>query len=127
MHDLTRCVQHPTVSHDGFSSLAVPTFRASTIVYSDPQAFAHRAERGLDGYTYGLHGTPTTRTLEAQLTALHGGERTVLVPSGQAAVAVTMIAVLKPGDKVLIPDHVYPPVRDLCANYLASRGISYAV
>ncbi|MDU2928415.1 PLP-dependent transferase, partial [Bradyrhizobium sp.] len=94
MHDLTRCVQHPTVSHDGFSSLAVPTFRASTIVYSDPQAFAHRAERGLDGYTYGLHGTPTTRTLEAQLTALHGGERTVLVPSGQAAVAVTMIAVL---------------------------------
>ncbi|MGY4308713.1 cystathionine beta-lyase [Bradyrhizobium sp. USDA 4369] len=127
MHDLTRCVQHPAVSHDGFSSLAVPTYRASTIVYGDPQAFVHRAERGLDGYTYGLHGTPTTRTLEAQLTALHGGERTVLVPSGQAAVAATMLAVLKPGDKVLIPDHVYPPVRSLCEDYLASRGISHAV
>ncbi|WP_315737794.1 MULTISPECIES: trans-sulfuration enzyme family protein [unclassified Bradyrhizobium] len=127
MHDLTRCVQHPAVSHDGFTSLAVPTYRASTIVYDDPQDFAGRAARGLDGYTYGLHGTPTTRTLEAQITALHGGERTVLVPSGQAAVAITMLAVLKPGDTVLIPDHVYPPVRHLCANYLASRGIAHRV
>lgn len=29
MHDLTRCVQHSLVSHEGFASLAVPTYRAS--------------------------------------------------------------------------------------------------
>jgi cystathionine beta-lyase len=127
MHDLSRCVHPPAVSQDGFASLAVPTYRASTIVYDDPQAFARRSERGLDGYTYGLHGTPTTRTLEAQLTALHGGERTVLVPSGQAAVALTMLSVLKPGEKVLIPDSAYPPVRNFCADYLAPRGIAHEV
>ncbi|UPT84635.1 aminotransferase class I/II-fold pyridoxal phosphate-dependent enzyme [Bradyrhizobium barranii subsp. apii] len=127
MHDLTRCVQHPPISHEGFSSLAVPTYRASTIVYDDPQSFARRSERGLDGYTYGLHGTPTTRTLEAQLTALHGGVRTVLVPSGQAAVAVTMLAMLLPGQKVLIPDTVYPPVRKFCEDYLTPRGIAFGV
>jgi cysteine-S-conjugate beta-lyase len=127
MHDLSRCVHHPAVSMDGFSSLAVPTYRASTIVYDDPQAFARRSERGLDGYTYGLHGTPTTRTLEAQLTELHGGSRTVLVPSGQAAVAITMLSVLAPGQKVLIPDSVYPPVRHFCADYLVPRGIAYEV
>jgi cysteine-S-conjugate beta-lyase len=127
MHDLSRCVHHPAVSQDGFSSLAVPTYRASTIVYDDPQSFARRSERGLDGYTYGLHGTPTTRTLEAQLTELHGGLRTVLVPSGQAAVALTMLSVLAPGQKVLIPDSVYPPVRHFCADYLAPRGIGYEV
>jgi len=127
MHDLSRCVHHPAVSKDGFASLAVPTYRASTIVYDDPQDFARRSERGLDGYTYGLHGTPTTRTLEAQLTALHGGERTVLVPSGQAAVAITMLSVLQPGQKVLIPDNAYPPVRAFCAEYLSPRGIAYEV
>jgi cystathionine beta-lyase len=127
MHDLSRCVHHPAVSQDGFASLAVPTYRASTIVYDDPQAFARRSDRGLDGYTYGLHGTPTTRTLEAQLTALHGGERTVLVPSGQAAVAITMLSVLQPGHKVLIPDTAYPPVRHFCADYLVPRGIACAV
>ena len=127
MHDLSRCVHHPAVSHEGFASLAVPTYRASTIVYGDPDAFTRRSERGLDGYSYGLHGTPTTRTLEAQLTELHGGMRTVLVPSGQAAVALTMLSVLLPGQKVLIPDTAYPPVRHFCADYLAPRGIDHAV
>jgi cystathionine beta-lyase len=127
MHDLTRCVHHPAVDEQGYASLAVPTHRASTIVYPDAASFAARKDRGFDGYTYGLHGTPTTRTLEAQLTALHGGVRSVLVPSGQAAVAIVMLSVLMPGDKVLIPDHVYPPVRSFCDEYLKPRGIAYGV
>lgn len=125
MQDLTRCVHHPAVSTDGYASLAVPTHRASTIVYKDWESFAQRSQRGFDGYTYGLHGTPTTRTLEAQLTALHGGARTILVPSGQAAVAAVTLAVMMPGDRVLIPDHVYGPVRAFCADYLAPRGIDH--
>jgi cystathionine beta-lyase len=127
MHDLTRCVHHPTVSTEGYASLAVATHRASTIVYPDGASFLQRRHRGFDGYTYGLHGTPTTRTLETQLTALHGGVRTVLVPSGQAAVTTVMLSLLAPGDRVLIPDHVYPPVRSFCVNYLEPRGIRHAV
>ncbi len=127
MHDLTRCVHHPAVSHEGFASLAVPTYRASTITYPDAATFAARSGRGFDGYTYGLHGTPTTRTLEAQLTSLHGGVRTVLVPSGQAAVTLPMLTFLMPGDRVLIPDTVYPPVRSFCSDYLVPRGIEYGV
>src|SRR5262245_57271640 len=110
MHDLTRCVHHPAVSHEGFASLAVPTYRASTIVFPDGESFARRKERGADGYGYGLYGTPTTRTLEAQIAALNGGLRTHLVPSGLAAVTIPMLAMLQPGDTVLIPDTVYPPV-----------------
>jgi cystathionine beta-lyase len=127
MHDLTRCVHHPAVSQDGFSSLAVPTYRASTIVYPDAASFNARSGRGFDGYTYGLQGTPTTRTLEAQLTALHGGVRTILVPSGQAGVTVVMLTFLMPGDRVLIPDTVYPPVRAFCVDYLEPRGIQHTV
>lgn len=127
MHDLTLCVHHPAVNEEGYASLAVPTYRASTIVYEDAESFAKRKYRGPDGYSYGLHGTPTTRRLEAQLTQLHAGVRTVLVPSGQAAVTVVLLSVLMPGDKVLIPDTVYPPVRGFCANYLKPRGIDFEV
>jgi cystathionine beta-lyase len=127
MHDTTRSVHHPSVNEDGYASLTVPTHRASTIVYPDAASFFARKHRGFDGYTYGLHGTPTTRTLEAQLTALHGGVRTVLVPSGQAAVTIVMLSVLLPGDKVLIPDQVYQPVRSFCEDYLKPRGIDYGV
>ena len=127
MRDLTRCVHQPEVSHEGFASLAPPTYRASTIVFPDADAYAHRSERGPDGYSYGMHGTPTTRTLEAQITALHGGARTVLLPSGQAAVTVVMLSVLKPGDTVLVPDSAYPPVLSFCRDYLAPRGIQARV
>jgi cystathionine beta-lyase len=127
MKDLTRVVHHPAVSHEGFASLSVPTYRASTIVFDSAEAYANRKYRGPDGYTYGLHGTPTTKTLEAQLTALEGGERTVIVPSGQAGITIVFLTVLRPGDKVLIPDNAYPPVRGFCVNYLAPRGIDHEV
>lgn len=127
MEDLSLCVHHPAVSHTGFSSLTVPTYRASTIVFDNVDSYVNRKERGPDGYSYGLHGTPTTRTLEAQLTALEQGERTVLVPSGQAAVTIVFLSVLMPGHRVLIPDTVYPPVKGFCENYLKPRGIDYLV
>ncbi len=127
MKDLSRVVHHPEVSREGFASLTVPTYRASTIVFDDAEAYAKRKYRGPDGYTYGLHGTPTTRTLETQLSLLEQGERTVIVPSGQAGITIVFLTVLRPGDKVLIPDSAYPPVRGFCVNYLAPRGIEHAV
>lgn len=127
MEDMSRCVIKPEVSHKGFASLAIPTYRASTIVFSDMDEYAERGKRGLDGYSYGLHGTPTTKTLEAQISSLHRGEATVLLPSGQCAIAVIMLATLMPGQKVLIPDSAYPPVTGLCKNFLAPRGIDFVV
>ncbi len=127
MRDKTLCVKHPEVSHEGFASLATPTYRASTIVFDSAEAYAKRSQRGPDGYTYGLHGTPTSRTLEASITALEQGLRTVLVPSGQAAITVVFLSVLMPGDTVLIPDTAYPPVAGFCENYLKPRGIGYRI
>lgn len=127
MHDLTQCVHHPTVSEEGFASLGVATHRASTIVFDSAQAYADRHQRGPDGYSYGLYGTPTSRTLERQLTLLHGGLRSVLLPSGQAAIAAVMLSVLRPGDRVLVPACVYPPVLALCRNLLAEYQIHHAI
>jgi cystathionine beta-lyase len=127
MRDLSRCVHHPVVSAEGFASLAVPTHRASTIVFPDAAAYTNRAARGPDGYSYGMHGTPTTRTLEAQLSALQGAERTMLLPSGQAAITLIFLALLMPGDRALIPDTAYPHLRSFCTSYLAPRGIDFAV
>ncbi|UWL61759.1 aminotransferase class I/II-fold pyridoxal phosphate-dependent enzyme [Brucella pseudintermedia] len=127
MHDRTLCVKRPAVSHEGFASLSIPTYRASTIVFDSAESYANRSKRGPDGYTYGLHGTPTSRTLEASITSLEQGLRTVLVPSGQAAITVVFLSVLMPGDSVLIPDSAYPPVAGFCENYLKPRGIGYRI
>lgn len=121
--DWTQCAVTPTVNHTGFDSLGVAVYRASTIPFPNAHAYATRRERGDDGYSYGLYGTPTTRTLEQKITALAQGVRTFLVPSGQAAISVVMTMVLRAGDQVLIPDTVYPPVRELAKQDLARFGV----
>ena len=127
MKDATRCVVHPEISHDGYTSLSVPTYRASTIVFPDSAGYASRSERNLDSYSYGLHGTPTTRTLEAQVALLEDGQKTVLLPSGLSAITVVMLTVLQPGDSILIPETAYPPVARFCEQFLKPMGISHRV
>ncbi len=123
MKDLTQCVVTPDVKTEGFESLGVATHRASTIVFENAEAYATRGQRGHEGYTYGLYGTPTTRTLEAKLTALEQGVRTFLVPSGQAANSIAILPFLKAGDKILIADSAYPPVRDFANRDLVRFGV----
>ncbi|MDK1376788.1 MULTISPECIES: aminotransferase class I/II-fold pyridoxal phosphate-dependent enzyme [unclassified Sinorhizobium] len=126
MKDLTQCVVTPDVDMDGFEALGAATYRGSTIVFKNAEAYRTRGERGHQGYTYGLYGTPTTRTLEAKLTALEQGARTFLVPSGQASNSVAMLSFLSSGDKVLIADNSYPPVRDFANRDLARFGVEIA-
>ena len=127
MRDATRCTTPPAIDTAGYAALTVPTHRASTIVYPDAVSYADRDRRDIDGYMYGLHGTPTTRALEAQVAALENGARAVIVPSGQMAATLVFLSVLAPGDTVLIPDNVYGPVREFCADYLAPRGIAHRI
>lgn len=123
MNDLTQCVLTPDVSASGFDPLGVGVHRASTIVFKDAAAYASRGDRGHEGYSYGLYGTPTTRTLEAKLTSLEGGAWSFLAPSGQAANALAVLPFLAAGDHILIADTAYPPMRDLADTDLKRLGV----
>ncbi len=123
MQDATRIVVNPPVRADGFDSLSVPTYRGSTIVFADAEGYATRGERGHAGFTYGLYGTPTTRALEQKITALEHGAWTFLLPSGQGANAFAMLPFLAPGDRILLADTAYPPVRDFANRDLARFGV----
>ncbi len=107
-----------------FVGLATPLVRASTVVFPDAASFDARYSDFYDGYTYGLFGTPTSKALEDQLSALSGASRTLLAPSGQAALSLIFTTFLRPGDHVLIPDSIYGPVRSFAANWLAEWGVA---
>ena len=77
------------------------------------------------GYTYGLHGTPTTFLLEERIATLEGGKFCTLVPSGLAAVVLVGMALLKSGDELLIPDNAYGPNKAFANGELAAWGITH--
>jgi cystathionine beta-lyase len=103
----------------GFVNPAV--FHGSTVLYpSAEDLHAHRAE-----YTYGRHGSPTTRALQDVLMKLEGPQcaGVGIAPSGLAAISTTLLAVLKAGDHLLVCDNVYRPTRNFCNGLLARYGV----
>lgn len=109
---------------EGFSAFPTAIHHASTVIFKDVAALRARNWQDKNAYTYGLHGTPTTFTLEARLAEIEGGTHCLLAPSGLAAIAMIDLALLSTGGEVLLPDNVYNPNREL-GNWLSeSFGIT---
>jgi cysteine-S-conjugate beta-lyase len=124
-HLVTELIHHPYQAPDGFASPVTAVHKGSTVIFKDVAAMRQRDWRSRKGYTYGLHGTPTTFTLEERLCTLEGGRHCVLLPSGLAALANVALALLKAGDEVLLPDNVYGPNKALAEHELAQWGITH--
>jgi cysteine-S-conjugate beta-lyase len=123
----TALIHHPYTPPEGFTSPAVPVHKGSTVFFDSVAAMRSRTWLDRSAYTYGLHGTPTSFTLEERIATLEGGKHTMLVSSGLAAVTMVGIALLKSGDQVLLPDNVYAPNKNFTRTELAAWGIGHAV
>ena len=121
----TTLIHHPYRPPAGFEAPQPGVFKASTVIFANVAAMRTRNWKEKGGYTYGLHGTPTTFTLEERIATLEGGLHTLLVPSGLAAIALTDLALLRAGDEVLIPDNAYNPNKELARHELAAWGITH--
>ena len=121
----TGLIHHAYLPPAGFDAPQPGVYKASTVIFKDTAALRARDWRRRDGYTYGLHGTPTTFMLEERIATLEGGVQCLLVPSGLAAIALVNLALLSPGDEVLLPANVYGPSRELARHELARLGITH--
>jgi len=125
MADLsTSLIHHPYKPPAGFESVAPGVHKASTIFFPTVAALRNRDWTHKTGYTYGLHGTPTTFVLEERLATLEGGRHCILVPSGLAAITLVSMAFLAAGDEVLFPDNAYGPNKAFAEAELKAWGIT---
>ena len=102
-----------------------PVWRASTHLYPDTAALKQGPKHNEDGrFYYGRRGAPTQWALAEALTELEpGAAGTVLYPSGVAAIAGALLAVLRPGDVLLMTDNAYEPSRMLARGLLNDFGV----
>lgn len=123
---LLRAGRNP--AYTGGSAVNPPLVRASTVTFDNTQHQREmRAARGHDRvFNYGARGTPTTFALEDAVSELEGAYRTRLLPTGLAAIGMTLLSYLQPGDHVLLTDSAYQPVRHLSQQFLQPYGIEYS-
>ncbi|AZI36823.1 cystathionine beta-lyase [Caenibius tardaugens NBRC 16725] len=101
-------------------------WRASTHLYDSVAALKEGGKTNADGrFYYGRRGAPTQWALSEALTELEpGAAGTLLYPSGVAAIAGALLALVKPGDHVLMADNVYEPSRNIGQGLLANFGVT---
>jgi len=102
-----------------------PVWRGSTHLYDDSADLAKGRPNEDGHFYYGRRGSPTQWALAEALTALEpGAHGTLLYPSGVAAIAGALLAVLGTGDTVLVTDNAYGPTRHMAQSLLSPLGIA---
>jgi cystathionine beta-lyase len=98
--------------------------RGSTVLYPDIATKQALGKKRLEQVElYGLYGTETHFALETVIAEIEGGSHCQIVGSGLAAITVPLLAYLKAGDHVLMPDSVYGPSRTFCDTILLRFGV----
>jgi cysteine-S-conjugate beta-lyase len=102
-----------------------PVWRASTMLFDDVAHLRAAIRAPDEGLYYGRRGTPTQWSLAEALTELEpGAAGTTLHPSGVAAITTALLAVLEPGDELLMVDTTYEPTRVFCEGLLKRVGVT---
>ncbi|MEW5975718.1 MAG: aminotransferase class I/II-fold pyridoxal phosphate-dependent enzyme [Acidobacteriota bacterium] len=71
-----------------------------------------------------LNNTPNHQVLHQKLAALENGESAVVTGSGMAAIATSLLSVLRAGDHLLAQDCLYGGTHDLITQDFPSLGLS---
>ncbi|WP_427968154.1 cystathionine beta-lyase [Altererythrobacter sp.] len=101
-----------------------PVWRASTHLYDNSTDHAEGRPNEDGHFYYGRRGGPTQWALADALTEMEpGAQGTQLFPSGVAAIACTLQALLRPGDELLVTDNAYEPTRNLAMGMLKRQGV----
>lgn len=108
---------------DGYGARITPIFLTAGFAFD---SFDHARDRfaGEDGaWTYSRLGNPTNAIVEDRLSVLEHGVGSLLVGSGQAALTVAMLAILKSGDHFLATQSLYEGTKTLFRENFVRFGI----
>src|SRR4051812_13766427 len=111
-------------SNDGSGAVAGPIFQTTSYQFRDTEHPANLF--GLKGFgnIYSRIMNPTCDALEQKMAALEGGVAALCVSSGQAASAMAIQNLCRPGDNVVSSTDLYGGTWNLFANTLSSIGIT---
>ena len=103
----TLCVHGSGAPVSPTGAISVPIFQTSTFAFRDLDTAAQEFAGEKPGYIYSRLQNPTTEAFEREVAFLEHAEASAAFASGMAAVAMTLLALARPGDKILSTHTVY--------------------
>src|SRR3954464_14017473 len=111
-------------SDDGSGAVAVPIFQTTSYQFRNTEHAANLFALKEFGNIYSRIMNPTCDALEQKMAALEGGVAALCVGSGQAASALSIQNLCRPGDNVVSSTDIYGGTWNLFANTFPSMGVT---
>lgn len=111
------------VSDDGQGAVTPPIVQTSLFTFDNFQAFEDRMAGLSDTALYTRVQNPTVAAFETLMAQAEGGEAAVGFASGMAAISSTLLAFVKPGDRIACVEHVYPDTYRFLERMLRPIGV----
>lgn len=105
------------------NTVAVPIYQSAAYEFESFDAAADIFALRRAGNLYGRTGNPTAAVLERRIAALDGGAGALATASGQSAVAVALLALVRTGQHVVASSKLYGGTVDLLGDTFADFGI----
>ncbi len=105
------------------NAVAPPIYQTTAYEFASLQDAADIFALRKAGNLYSRSANPTQLILEERVAALEGGTAAVAVASGQAAVAIALLALAKSGEHVVAAGQLYGGTVDLFQDTFADWGI----
>lgn len=112
-----------SVLPDADGSVTPPIVQTSLFSFANYQEFEDRMAGRSDVPIYTRVQNPTVAAFEGMMAEAEEGESAVGFASGMAAISSTLLAFLKPGDRVACIEHVYPDTFRFMERMLRPMGI----
>ena len=122
-------VNHPpqvTVPPDD-RPLVAPIYQSVKFSYDDTHETLRALRGEREGFFYSRNSNPTLRQLELTLASMQGREDCLLVGSGVATIAATLLSLCEQGDHILAFVESYGPTRYLVQRLLAKYGVTHTL
>lgn len=103
---------------------AVPIYQTSSYVFNNSDHASNLFGLTEAGYIYTRLNNPTNDILEQRLAKLEGGIGAVVTASGTAAIATTLLTLLKAGDHIVASSSLYGGTYNLLSVTLPRLGIT---
>jgi len=109
------------------NAITTPIYQTSTFWFKDSKEVIDYQEGRLEREEYGRYGNPTWSTVERKLSALEGGEESVLFASGMCAATTTFLTLLPEGSHLIVTSDCYRRTRQFLDQYLSRMGVEVTV
>ncbi|MNP94496.1 Methionine gamma-lyase [compost metagenome] len=103
---------------------AVPIYQTSSYVFNNSEHASNLFSLAEAGFIYTRLNNPTNDILEQRLASLEGGIAAVVTASGTAAIATTLLVLLKSGDHIVASNSLYGGTYNLLSVTLPRLGIT---